>query len=286
MGYKHSKESLIIILQNIADRLQKTSLSTEDVSPHLSLSSLRYHFGNLGNALVAAGLERTLPNTNFLNRLPTYSNEQLFSFLWDVEHFLGHEPKAAEYNVHGKTSCKPLSSRFGNWESVLVYYRKWKAESGQATIIAGPNDVIRNSTDWLEPPSKLNRPPIQRSSATQTTVKFDFKCTLGKPINFRSLRHAPINEQGVVLLFGMIGRDIGYYVESVQQGYPDCIALYQADPKRERWARVRIEFEFVASNFSHDATQCDLIVCWENDWPESPLPVIELSKEILKLPAI
>jgi len=30
-----------------------------------------------------------------------------------------------------------------------------------------------------------------------------------------------VNEQGVVFLFGMIAKELGYMVEAVQTGYPD-----------------------------------------------------------------
>lgn len=110
----------------------------------------------------------------------------------------------------------------------------------------------------------------------------------GEPIEFRGLRHAPINEQGVVFLFGMVSRELGFNIESVQQGFPDCEGKYLYDPKKTLWAKARIEFEFKSSNFkdhSHDSTQCDFIVCWIHDWPECPIDVIELKKEIAKLPS-
>jgi len=44
----------------------------------------------------------------------------------------------------------------------------------------------------------------------------------GAPIAFRGLRHAPINEQGVVYLFGMVSEELGLIVEAVQSAYPDC----------------------------------------------------------------
>ncbi len=42
---------------------------------------------------------------------------------------------------------------------------------------------------------------------------------------------------------------------------------------------MRIEFEHESRNFMkhlHDANECDLIVCWEHNWPEWPLEVVEL----------
>lgn len=110
------------------------------------------------------------------------------------------------------------------------------------------------------------------------------RALFGEPLNFRGLQHAPINEQGVVFLFGMVCREIGYLVESVQTGFPDCEAKRRTDNRR--WERISIEFEFKSSNFKthkHDSTLCELIVCWEHDWFDCPLEVLELRKEMQKL---
>ena len=108
----------------------------------------------------------------------------------------------------------------------------------------------------------------------------------GAPINFRGLRHAPINEQGVVYLFGMVSSELGLIVGAVQAAYPDCEAKRCVDTRQNRWQRVRIEFEFYSSNFrehGHDPTACDMIVCWEHDWPTCPLEVVELRSVIDQL---
>jgi hypothetical protein len=60
-------------------------------------------------------------------------------------------------------------------------------------------------------------------------------------------RHEPVNEQGVILLFGMVAEELGYMVETVQSGFPDCDAKRQIAPNR--WQRVNIEFEFESRNF-------------------------------------
>lgn len=76
-------------------------------------------------------------------------------------------------------------------------------------------------------------------------------------------------------------------VEAIQSGYPDCAAKRCVDTKLNRWKRVRIEFESCSSNFrahGHDPAGCDLIVCWEHDWPECPLEVISLRSVIHQEP--
>jgi hypothetical protein len=102
----------------------------------------------------------------------------------------------------------------------------------------------------------------------------------GNPTNFLGLRYEPVNEQGVVLLFGMLARELGYIIEVVQKGFPDCEAMRLVGP--ERWQRVSIEFEFESRNFrdhGHPLTGCDLIVCWRHNWPACPshLEVLELA---------
>ena len=47
---------------------------------------------------------------------------------------------------------------------------------------------------------------------------------VGKLINFRGLVYSPINEQGVVFLFGRILEDLNLYIEEIRIKYPDCVA--------------------------------------------------------------
>ena len=100
---------------------------------------------------------------------------------------------------------------------------------------------------------------------------------LGERIDFRGLLHAPVNELGVVYLFGIVAQDIGFVVESVQSGFPDCEAKRRLS--KGRWQTVRVEFEFLSSNFlrhGHDLAKCDVIVCWEHDWIDCPKEVVSL----------
>ena len=105
------------------------------------------------------------------------------------------------------------------------------------------------------------------------------------PMDFRGLRHEPVNEQGVVFLFGMVARELGFYVEAVGVPFPDCRAKRLV--KGNRLVDVDIELEFKARNFlsehGHDPAGCDLIVCWENDWPDCPIEVIDFKSAIKNL---
>ncbi len=129
---------------------------------------------------------------------------------------------------------------------------------------------------------------VQQGTVVRTSKSSRQPKLYGEPIEFRGLRHAPINEQGVVYLFGMVSRELGFSIEAIQTGFPDCEGKRMHDPKKNLWASARIEFEFKSSNFrlhGHNPDECDFIVCWEHDWDDCPVEVIELKNEIRKLPS-
>jgi hypothetical protein len=106
---------------------------------------------------------------------------------------------------------------------------------------------------------------------------------LGAPTQFPGLAHEPINEMGVLVLFAMLSRQLGFILDSVQAAFPDVLARMEVHPGR--WQPVRIEVEYLSSGFrrhGHDPRQCDLIVCWRHDWKNCPpnLQVLELSKVV------
>ena len=104
---------------------------------------------------------------------------------------------------------------------------------------------------------------------------------VGDPINFRGLVYGPMNENGVIFLFGKIVEDLFMHVEEIKPGCPDCIARRFTG---KGWEKIRIEFEYLSSNFvihKHNPRDCDVIVCWEHDWKDCPLEVIPL-KEVIK----
>ena len=285
---RHTKESIVQTLQNVSSRLGRTVLSKKDVAAHVALSAINYHFGNLGNALKAAGLSCNKPGSTDGILRTRLTDDELFASLLRVEQLIGRAPNMSEYRGNGgEYSRVPYSRRFGSWDLVLQHYAKWKADRGIASAAANRPFAEPGSDNGLAAQPAVeasdtrsqNRRPHGPRKAPQL---------FGAPIDFRGLRHAPINEQGVVYLFGMVSRELGFSVEALQQGFPDCEGKYLHDKGRQLWAKARIEFEFRASNFRehcHDENGCDVIVCWENDWPDCPLRVVELKSEIMRLPS-
>jgi hypothetical protein len=134
----------------------------------------------------------------------------------------------------------------------------------------------------ISPTKRLGPPKEQAPETTSAKPR-----TYGNPIYFRGLRNEPINENGVVFLFGLVAKDLGFSVESVQAGFPDCDAKQEIS--RNKWRHVRIEFEYESKNFyvhGHDPNGCDMIVCWKHNWADCPanIEVIELSTRIKSLP--
>ncbi len=104
------------------------------------------------------------------------------------------------------------------------------------------------------------------------------------PLSKVPLLYEPVNELGVVLLFGMYHMDLGFpYIIKIQQTFPDMIAL------DDEGNYCRIEFEYRSSTFlehKHDPNGCDYIVCWIDDLEEqSPIKdkIISLKEEIFEI---
>lgn len=89
----------------------------------------------------------------------------------------------------------------------------------------------------------------------------------------------PENEQGLIVAFAMRAASFGWEVVQIGTAYPDAILRYQRPGGgTEDWVT---EFEYKSSNFllhKHDPRGCELIVCWENDWTDCPLPVLEVRR--------
>lgn len=115
------------------------------------------------------------------------------------------------------------------------------------------------------------------------------KRIFGTKINFKSLSCSPVNELGVVYLFGVLHEAFDFKIESIQSAFPDCIARRKV--ASGKWEELRIEFEYMSKNFyqhKHDPERTDIIVCWKHNWPECPkhIEIIELSSMLEEVESI
>ena len=106
----------------------------------------------------------------------------------------------------------------------------------------------------------------------------------GRMLGFRAFAHVPTYEQDVVGMFTAIAHEIGFEIISNRNAFPDCKTNRKVEGSgRKRYKECLIEFELRSSDFKahkHPVDGCDLIVCWEHDWKDCPLEVLELKKAI------
>ena len=245
-------DDLVAYLRDLSARLGKDTLSAREVNAdgQISIATICRRFGGFSNLLVKAGLR---PRRQY-KRDP----EKMLDSLRELMSQIGRQPSLTEVKKNLAYSPHQYEVQFGSVEKACELAR---------SISPG---TARSENPLPSPfEGELHKSHIRRR--------------YGPVLDFRGLRHAPINEQGVVFLFGMLAADLGFVVESVQGGFPDCDAKLRR--KDGTYEGVRIEFEFRSSEFvrhKHDPDGCDFIVCWEHDWPDCPLAVIELSKEVRK----
>jgi hypothetical protein len=96
----------------------------------------------------------------------------------------------------------------------------------------------------------------------------------------KRLPFVPRNEAGVAVLFGMFAAEFGMRITDAQYGFPDVTVQIGG-----RQSGVELEFRSRSFrthvvNGQHRRGRCELVVCWQHDWPGLPesLTVLELRK--------
>ena len=147
------------------------------------------------------------------------------------------------------------------------------------------------SVEVVAPPTSLHSASGVTIATAQTLARItplSVPSVYGDPIEFRGVRHAPVDVGGVIFLFGMVARELGFNVEAMSSGFPRCEAKRQI--AAGKWARLRIEFELESRQFrdaGRNPAACDLIVCWRDTWPDRPatLDVLALDRILPTLSA-
>jgi len=183
----------------------------------------------------------------------------------------------------------PLQNRFFG---VKGWYKKHNAKPGDFVlvepVVPGKRYRFRFKPQKQKVGPKTALQPEQPETALQQ-IKLSKKrgrgiSLVGGPINYGGLVYAPVNEMGVVLLFGMVFEELGMIVEEVKSAFPDAtIRRFNG----LGWTEEFVEFEYKSSNYKqhrHPLDGCDIIVCWRHDWLECPLEVCELASLIKLLP--
>jgi hypothetical protein len=292
------KQAVVEALRTLAERLGTTAVSQNQFvrESGISIYEVRQLFGTYYDLVRATGLTPLgRPTAN----VPMYSDEDMLAEIVRVLHLPDSKLTRLFYEQNGSISLAAVHRRFGGWRFALraaaalvdpatdpVLHTQLQQYVSPADPQARSTSDIDSGDESTAPPEesasvwgRANAKPGTDASSTSTSIYGEF-------INFRGLQHAPVNEQGVVFLFGMVCRELGYVVEIVRSGFPDCEAKRRIQGRHGQWQRVRIEFEFQSRSFrshGHDSDQCDLIVCWEHNWPDCPIEVLELKSAIAPL---
>lgn len=241
------------------------------------------HFPSWREAVRAAGLD---PHSTNLPIAPDVLLEDWGELVRRIRRI----PTRNQYRREGTYSPGVLEKRLGPWSAIPTKFREFARGNSDWDDVVSllPIESPRTTATASSPMSVHRNSHTPASLSEQRHVKLYDRRTYGNPIDFRGLRHEPVNEQGVVFLFGIVARELGYHVEAVQTGFPDCEAKRQV--VAGKWQQVRIEFEYESRNFrdhGHAPDGCDVIVCWRHNWAECPpsLEVVELSAVIQTLSA-
>jgi len=297
---RYEKKRILRAIVSLAKKLGHTPSREEFIARSgISAYFVLQSFYSWNDAVSAAGLRPYTLNVKVKDRA-------LLEDWGEVVRRNRAAPAVHIYRRKGKYNPGTLIKRFGPWTTLPEVFCKFarpkpewrdvlallanspsKKELGRprhssiCASFAGKNRSVRLQTN-----PQGCRPALQHSPDKVQHAPFKDRPTYGNPLPLPEFRHEPVNEQGVVLLFGMLAKDLGYLIEAVQKGFPDCEAKREVAPGR--WQRVRIEFEYESKNFhdhGHPVTGCDIIVCWRHNWEECPkyIEIVELSSIIKSL---
>lgn len=264
-----TKGELVRRLKSFAKSLKRKSVSYVRFRQETGLSShrLAHHFASWNELVVAAGLQP-------IHKKPI-SDDELYLAMKEGFVRAGGVCSQNRFNKLCRFDVSVYRRRgWGGWRKVLVRFRQW------AEIYAPDFPYLQNLPVAADLDANLPNDPTAATWAHRGGRRF------GALLNFRGLMHSPLNESGVVFLFGMVAQELGYVIESLTSGFPDCEAKRRIGKGEGNWERIRVEFEYESRNFvthGHPAGECDVIVCWEHNWPDCPLEVLELKTAIRSL---
>ena len=273
-----SRQEVMSTIMECAGKLGHTPSQAELMKTStVSQRQIVKQFGTYTRALRACNLERQGGG----NKL---AMDALFSDWATVVRTLKKIPSKAEFEHLAKHSNTPLKTRFGSWGQVPRCLKRYIEDQGRTEECQDLLEIIdqyergQDERDWGPSPvydpshATINQPRMIRN-----------RPVYGPLLRPYPLIHGPMNEAGVIYLFGTQSERLGFVVTRIQSEFPDCEAMRLVN--EDRWQRVWIEFEYESRNFlkhMHEASGCDIIVCWRHNWPDCPegIEVVELSRMV------
>ncbi len=222
---KLTKEEIIQAIRHTADTLGHSPSRSNFVSiTGISEYKVLKHFASWNDAVKEAGLKPNLTNVKI-------SDGDLIEDWALLVRKLREIPTRSQYQRFGNYSSGVFEKHFGPWSSIPDKFREFASgdqEWSDVIALLPVEDPFYKASSRSQIIEK-DQFVLYRSKKRKRHPKLNDRPTYGDPIDFRGLRHEPVNESGVVFLFGMVARELGYMVEVVQEGYPDCEAKRQID---------------------------------------------------------
>jgi hypothetical protein len=274
-----TRDEVIAAVHECARKLGHTPSFPElQFATKVTTRTMKTHFGTYSKTLEACGLSRESAGFRV-------SMQTLFVDWAEMVRKLGKVPTIMEYSLNSKFSVGPLITRFKGWMRVPEAMHLYARREGLAEQYKDVMDIVDTYLELKPEQNCIYRSTSRTDEAgglsRRAATIFPDRPVCGPPLRLSPLTCAPTNEMGVVFLFGAMALQLGFSVTQLQAAFPDCEALREVE--LGKWQRVRIEFEFESRNFvlhGHSLTECDLIVCWRNNWPECPLEVLELKSVV------
>jgi hypothetical protein len=232
---------------------------------------VRRHFRSYALAVRECGLE---PQVN----VTTAPMKALFTEWARVARKRKRLPVLSDLPAAGKVSRNVFLYRFGGWRRVPEAMAQYAREQNLGEKWRDVMEMIEERKNEAIALRAVTKPAkLKRGAGKYMSPVYGAAMARGPMVN------EPINEQGVLFLFGAMAEKLGFRVTLVQTGFPDVEALIEVSPGR--WKRIRIEIEYESRNFRkhhHGVDGCDMIVCWIHNWKECPLEVMELRKLVIE----
>jgi hypothetical protein len=259
-----SKQEIMDVIVGCAEKLKHVPTFEELVQmTAISHKQIKKHFGGYTLALLECNLEPKEIGRGAC-KVPL---EKLFTDWVGIVRKLKKLPSRGEYEMHSKYTGAPLTRRFGNWLGVPHGLKQFAGKFGLAE-------------EWKAELELVPAPPAASAAApAKGRLYLPDRRFYGAPMFTGPMAYAPVNEMGVVFLFGWMAPQLGYVVHWLQSEFPDCELMRRVGEDKSQ--PLKAEFEYESRNFlkhMHDIKGCDLIICWRHNWPECPLEVLELKK--------
>ena len=288
-----TKQQITAAVLECADKLGRVPSHTELIrNSSVSRKQVRWHFGGYTQLLRECKLEAAGSGYRV-------NMDELFRDWAGIARALKKLPTIAEYERGSRYSVRPLVTRFGSWSQAPLglkqyaetqgWTEEWKdvlemveARGLDGTSGAAWSALLEGLDDAEGAGKSTTGAGLDGIAENAGLLDKALRRRVGRPAYGPLMRPyplicGPVNEMGVVYLFGAMAEKLGFVVLRIQQEFPDCEALMLVDG--DRCELVRIEFEYESRNFlkhMHEPGDCDLIVCWKHNWPECPLDVVEL----------